>query len=548
MPGKSFTKNLRYRRPYNNWRDMCLLIVWTLFAISGPGCFAAPSVGDRLSIDPASQAFTVSHDFLVKVRNPGETWKQVPAYEVPVSKGASMPAELSSEAPRVISTTFQRTTTSIASFEFSGEVEIAVTWKRGLPKETVVRPRALGLTATVVGSTLYLVLDRPRKLSVEINGDVFHSLQLFANAMETNRLLPTGDRTIYFSPGIYSVGTVRVPSDTTVYIAGGATVIGNFVLSHVQHVRITGSGIIASEKTVQPSIPKSLFKARPPNAGLAAPDLRRHDAILVEFSSDITIEGITEIPSGYSVLIGQSDNVTIRNLISFSAGGNNDGIDVFTSKHVVVDGVFMRNSDDCIAIYGHRWNYYGDTSDITVRNATLWADVAHPILVGTHGDPEHPDTLSELNFTNIDILDQREPQLDYQGCLSLNAGDSNLIKDVLFDRIRIEDIRMGQLVNIRVMFNRKYNTVPGRGIEDVIFRDVSYTGRHANPSLIAGYDEQRGVKRITFENLTINGLKIFDGMPGKPSFYKSSDLARIIVGEHVDGVVFRISANQEHNQ
>lgn len=41
-----------------------------------------------------------------------------------------------------------------------------------------------------------------------------------------------------------------------------------------------------------------------------------------------------------------------------------------------------------MAIYAHRWDYYGDTRDIAVKNSTLWADVARPINVGTHGNTD----------------------------------------------------------------------------------------------------------------------------------------------------------------
>ena len=306
-------------------------------------------------------------------------------------------------------------------------------------------------------------------------------------------------------------------------------------MDHVHDVKILGRGILAQRSNTTIPLPADPQGASPRRGA----STERHDAIRIAFSSNVLVEGIIEVPSSYTVLVGQSEGVTLRDLKSFSAGGNNDGIDIFTSKHVLIDGVFLRNSDDCIAIYGHRWNYYGDTTDVTVRNSTLWADVAHPILVGTHGDSEHPDTLSQLRFENIDILEHREPQIDYQGCMSLNAGDDNLIKDVLFENIRVDDFQMGQLLNLRVFYNRKYNTSPGRGIQDVVFRNVTYRGSHANPSIIAGYDETRTIRNVTFENLTINGVLVSDDMPGKPGFYKTGDIARIFVGEHVEGVVFR---------
>ncbi|MDR3542614.1 MAG: glycosyl hydrolase family 28 protein [Desulfosporosinus sp.] len=351
-----------------------------------------------------------------------------------------------------------------------------------------------------------------------------------------------------------------MPSGKTVYLAGGALVQGSFLINHAENVRIIGRGILYQLGQIlalgRPNQPRPQAEKLTqdidtiPSAAAPPSQIRstRRDAILIEYSKNIEVEGIIEVPNTYTVLIGQSQNVTIRNIKSFSAGGNNDGIDIFSSSDVVVDGVFLRNSDDNIAIYGHRWNYYGDTRNVTVQNSTLWSDVAHPILVGTHGDTDHPDTLEDLKFANIDILDHREPQLDYQGCMSLNAGDSNLIRNVLFDNIRVEDFREGQLVNLRVFFNGKYNTSPGRGIENILFKDITYNGTHANPSIVAGYDDSRKINNILFENLKINGRTISDDMPGKPGYFKTADMANIFVGEHVDGIIFRATASTtRHN-
>ena len=240
----------------------------------------------------------------------------------------------------------------------------------------------------VATDTITFSLSQPRNLSVEVNGDIFHNLQILANPMETDRPDPADTNTIYYGPGLHQVGTVRVPSGKTVYFAGGALVEGQFSINHAQNVRILGRGILYQS---------------------------RNRTLLIESSTNVTVDGIIVVPSSYTVLAAQSQNVTIKNIKSFSAGGNNDGIDVFCSTNVLVDNVFMRNSDDCIAIYGHRWNYYGDVTNVTVQNSTLWADVAHPILVGTHGDTPHPDTLEDLRFSNLDILDQMEPQIRLPG-------------------------------------------------------------------------------------------------------------------------------------
>ena len=46
------------------------------------------------------------------------------------------------------------------------------------------------------------------------------------------------------------------------------------------------------------------------------------------------------------------------------------------------------------------------------------------------------------------------------------------------------------------------------------------------------------LKNIRFENLKINGKVISDDMTGKPAWYKTSDMARFFVGEHVGDIVF----------
>jgi hypothetical protein len=103
----------------------------------------------------------------------------------------------------------------------------------------------------------------------------------------------------------------------------------------------------------------------------------------------------------------------------------------------------------------------------------------------------------------------------------------------------VENFRQGQLVNLRVFYNKKYCTAPGRGIENVLFKDITYNGKIAEISIISGYDENRQVKNVVFQNLVINGTVISDDMPGKPKWYKTSDMARFFVGEHVGDVVFK---------
>ena len=211
---------------------------------------------------------------------------------------------------------------------------------------------------------------------------------------------------------------------------------------------------------------------------------------------------------------------------------------VFASYIVLFAGVFCCNLDDCTSVYGTGLGFEGGCRNITMQNSTLWADVAHPIFIGIHGNSKEQEILEDLNYVNIDILDHKEKQLNYQGCMAINAGDNNLIRNVRFENIRVEDFRQGQLVNLRIFYNKKYCTAPGRGIENVLFKDISYTGDRAEVSVIEGYNEERKIKDIRFENLRVNGQLITDDMSGKPGWYITGDMCRIYVGPHVENVQF----------
>ncbi|MEV0634399.1 glycosyl hydrolase family 28 protein [Streptomyces sp. NPDC050619] len=455
-----------------------------------------PASTDKLVVYPIPSGVPTNSSYSVKARTAGGEWQTVPVYR---SRAKQIDANTGS-GPVFNS--------SVATFDFTGTVEVAVTSAKGAIGTARIRPLSYDIDFTVDGATVSFTLTEPRNLSIEVDGDLFNNLQLHANPIETNAPDPDDPDVIYFGPGLHKTtdNVVKVPSGKTLYLAGGAVLTSQVAFQKVENARIIGRGVLYNSPS----------------------------GVLVEYSKNIEIDGIMVLnpSSGYSVTVGQSQQVTIRNLHSYSHGQWGDGIDVFSSEDVLIEGVWMRNSDDCIAIYAHRWEYYGDVRNVTVRNSTLWADVAHPINVGTHGNTDKPETIENLVFSNIDILDHREPQMDYQGCIALNPGDSNLVSNVRAQDIRVEDFRWGQLINMRVMFNKSYNTSVGRGIDGVYIRNLTYNGTHANPSIMVGFDADHAIKNVTFQNLVINGKAIANGMK-KPGWYKFTDMMPAYANEHV---------------
>lgn len=147
-----------------------------------------------------------------------------------------------------------------------------------------------------------------------------------------------------------------------------------------------------------------------------------------------------------------------------------------------------------------------------MQNSVLWADIAHPINIGGHGDSESPigEVIENLIFRQIDILEHDEDDVLYQGCMAIDCGDKNLVRNVLFEDIRVENIQERRLFHLNIRFNKKYDKAPGGGIEDITFRNITYDGVGENPSLIKGIDSNRKVKNVLFENVMINGQRMID--------------------------------------
>ena len=454
---------------------------------------------------PAPKGAPLKHDYDVYVCPRGsEEWTKVDTYMAKVNASVGDNKHEVSEI-------------SYCVFDFTGDVFVRVISKNRKFKAARIRPDYRGTIAHVQNdSTVQFLLFQPENLSVELDGDITHNLLVFTSKPPVNKEEAEAEakaqgRTFkYYAPGYYATpDSIAVPSNTTVYLAPGSYFAGTFSIDDAHDVSILGRGV-----------------ARP---------TRGYEGCRIRRGRNIVIDGMVL----NTCPMGESQNVTLHDVRSISHPSWGDGLNVFGGcSDILFDRVFCRNSDDCTTAYATRKGFTGNVRHVTMRNSTLWADVAHPIMIGLHGNSERGDTIENLRYENIDILGQAEPQVDYQGCLAINCGDNNLVRDVLFDNIRIEQIEQGSIAQVKVVWNDKYCTAPGRGIEDITFRNIRYYGEPTYISVINGYNEERTIRNISFEGLKINGRTIYDDMPGKPRWYKTADYVPIFVGSHVENILF----------
>jgi hypothetical protein len=427
-------------------------------------------------------------DFTVQARVPGGKWQDLYEWNVKVDHDKPQDA-------------------SMVYFDFTGTVELRIQKNNGAFSKVGIGPRTGAPQPRVDGDKVYLTIDHPQNFAVFFDDDRLHNLHIFAGAPIT---VPSEPNLVRFGPGLHRPPNggdfFNVTSGQTVYLDGGAVLQGTFKVDGARNVTILGHGLILP----------------PPGENGNQFDIAR--------SQNVRVEGPIVVQADAGVgRVAMSKDVRIADVKGITAGKWTDGINVYSSERVALDRLFMRTSDDCVTVYAHRWDFYGDARDVKVTSSTLWADIAHAMFVGIHGDSEHPDVIERLTFDNIDVVNVDEDDPEYEGVMAITAGDSNIIRDVTFSNIRVDRIEEAKLFNLHVGFNPKWNTSPGGGIERVTFRNISYTGDGMpSPSVIFGYDSKRRVRNILIDNLTIAGRKATD-----------TTTANLEVGNFVEGIRFK---------
>jgi polygalacturonase len=237
--------------------------------------------------------------------------------------------------------------------------------------------------------------------------------------------------TVVLTPGTYLSGALFVPSHTTLEVQAGATLIGSAKLADYpmrptrvagiemtwpaalvnvyeqQGVRITGSGTIDGNGKGWWDGYWAL-RHDDDSKGLrwaADYDAKRPRLIQIYRSSEVTLSGLFLTRSGFwTVHICYSeavhvDGITIRNNVG-GRGPSTDGIDIDSSKKVLVEHADISDNDDAICLKAGRdadgLRVNRPDEDIVVRNSIV-RDGAAAITIGS----ETSGGFRNVEVTNI---------------------------------------------------------------------------------------------------------------------------------------------------
>ena len=377
-----------------------------------------------------------------------------------------------------------------------GPVKITVTVGEEITKAKVL-PSSFGITPQINGNSLTFEIDRPRHLTIDINGDYVRSLHIIVNPEETDIPNPDDPNVIYFGPGIHEVACLEVTDNKTVYIAGGAIVKG------ITHPPYDPNDFAARRAARRPTFLLSgnniVFRGRGIVDQEPVPREQSHQIMLVR-GNDIKVEGVTLCnSSSWTLSLNGANNVNIDNVKIFGHRANSDGIDICACHDVLVENCFLRTLDDLIVVKTLRGT--GEAGRIIARKCVLWNEVANALSIGA----ELTSNVEDVLFTDCDIIHDHCREWS----LRIYQTDSGLIKNVRFENIRIEE----SINFISLWINTAmWTTDTNRGhIEDVVFKDITVnnSGRPlAKEFEFLGYDADHAINNVLIENVVINGKKV----------------------------------------
>ncbi len=210
-----------------------------------------------------------------------------------------------------------------------------------------------------------------------------------------DRCAAAGGGTVVVPTGDYLTGSLDVKSHTTLCIDKDATLLGSpdlddypivkgrwegrwidvhraLVSAHqANHVAVIGPGTIAGD------------------LALGGRQLPRRPCVIEPIEcQDVRLEGFTAKQKRmWTIHPTYCENVVVKNVTIRSSGGNSDGVDVDSCKHVVIEGCDIESGDDCIAIKSGRGmeavREGRPTEDVLIRDCTFSDNIFACIGIGS---------------------------------------------------------------------------------------------------------------------------------------------------------------------
>lgn len=405
---------------------------------------------------------------------------------------------------------------SFAYFDFEGEVTVAITAKRPF-QSVLVRPIASGVKPNTEGNVIRFTLDRPGHFTVEPYG-IKRPLHIFANAVEESRPDPDDPKVHYFAPGTHYIDPLEIADGETVYIAGGAIVYAN-----VQQDRLSEwDDMVFQEATFLANGKKGVsIKGRGMICGRYSFDNgRRHKLIEFQECEEVKVEGvILRESSGWSMAVRESERIHVDNVRIVGYYINNDGIDICSSRHALIENCFCHNADDSFLIKADQ----APVSDVLFKNCVAWNDVATSF--GIINETSHE--VKNVIFRDCIVLHSTLPCWipEAGGVLAIWNDRGGNIHDVLFENILVEDACKDKpAIKLNITNLVAGNTKREGLIQDIGFRNIEFLQTDDDRIVLVSSFLESAISRIRFHDVKLNGLAVSSSADSRFEIHQATDI------------------------
>ena len=433
---------------------------------------------------------------------PGGNTNKTDLYRVEVNNGTTWLESYTYKVARKSVANWHKNTkpsVNFTTFGTSNSVSVRISKLTGATRITAVAisPVSKHITATITNGQAIFTLNPNDKAWVTINGDDANPLFVFADFPKPQ--VPSG--ATYYGPGVYQIGLAKSTTNgQTIYLDGGAWLIGTIDLRRRHNVRIMGPGVLSGEFIAGENLPadKTTYHMIIGDASASSPKNNR-------------LENITIVNSpAYNICHGPDYVGGIKILSPWY--WSTDGFQVNPGSHTaltLIENCFCFNCDD---IFFPRYNYQGN---IEVRNCFVSTPNNSVFQMCYWGD-----TLSH-NYTaylhDIDIKNYLPVGNNALFRASIDMAQNTGVKNMTFENIWIEGDLHCPLIQIE---NRKYfwpkqskqhpnDTMLGN-TRNIVFRNITVNGKAGPKCTLLGLDNNNGHHDYSFENVIISDTMLTD--------------------------------------
>ena len=392
----------------------------------------------------------------------------------------------------------------------------------------VVRPRS------VDGSTWSFTISQPLHAVLEFDTvyqleSLSSGLMVFVEFVDANPPDKADPTVRFFGAGVHELPLVpgwgvdkgsrglELQSHQTLYLAEGAVLLGGIRAYNVQNITIKGFGIIAATFLPGAAVGGARESCQYCLCG-------GDHGIEIVNSSKVILDGVSVMhATNWDIRLQGLTDVHVSRVKVMAWRCWNDGIDVVSSRDVVIENVFIRSDDDSIAVKG--MDPAMNTQNLVVRNSVFWN--------------QRYGNCMEIGFELFNAQ-VRNITFEHNVCLhqsgsimSIHNGGQSRVHDVQYRNIIAQTLASDQargcdgngclmMFDMRVVYGQYCRVGPpphGDGcsdpslrgsIADVLMEDIQVHGNglQLRYSALAGNSTAHGLDRISIRNFTIDGVRV----------------------------------------